>query len=221
MSDLPSTEGLARLVEAITPAPQPEAATPTAQEAVPVDLTYQQKLEALSLRFYQGMLWTPKAGDYYTTSRADLELYRVVAVEGGMVKTQYCDQSKSSAVSSWPEKEFTSEGFGPKRVWVPDFVLSAHPPQPSVSVAEAAVDAAYKALPPDAHGTIGSGEMERVLEAAFCAQFGATVNDALKRLVSVLDQHEGKGPLPDTALMFCWMAAQDVRAALRALKGDA
>ena len=109
-------------------------ATQTAQEAVPVDLTYQQKLEALSLRFYQGMLWTPKAGDYYTTSRADLELYRVVAVEGGMVKTQYCDQSKSSAVSSWPEKEFTSEGFGPKRVWVPDFVLSAHPPQPSASV---------------------------------------------------------------------------------------
>ena len=92
-----------------------------------VDLTYQQKLEALSLRFYQGMLWTPKAGDYYTTSRADLELYRVVAVEGGMVKTQYCDQSKSSAVSSWPEKEFTSEGFGPKRVWVPDFVLYAQP----------------------------------------------------------------------------------------------
>ena len=103
-----------------------------------MDLTYQQKLEALSLRFYQGMLWTPKAGDYYTTSRADLELYRVVAVEGGMVKTQYCDQSKSSAVSSWPEKEFTSEGFGPKRVWVPDFVLSAHPPQPSASVVEAA-----------------------------------------------------------------------------------
>ena len=113
------------------PAEQP------AGEAVPVDLTYQQKLEALSLRFYQGMLWTPKAGDYYTTSRADLELYRVVAVEGGMVKTQYCDQSKSSAVSSWPEKEFTSEGFGPKRVWVPDFVLSAHPPQPSASVVEA------------------------------------------------------------------------------------
>ena len=95
-----------------------------------------------------------------------------------------------------------------------------HPPQPSETVVEAAVDAAYKALPPDAHGTIGSGEMERVLEAAFCAQLGRPVNDALKRLVSVLDQHEGKGPLPDTALMFCWMAAQDVRAALRALKGS-
>lgn len=136
------------VAQTIPSAPQPEVATQTAQEAVPVDLTYQQKLEALSLRFYQGMLWTPKSGDYYTTSRADLELYRVVAVEGGMVKTQYCDQSKSSAVSSWPEKEFTSEGFGPKRVWVPDFVLSAQPPQPSVSVAEAAVRAPTKSGAP-------------------------------------------------------------------------
>ena len=114
------------------------AATPTAQEAVQVTLTYSQKLEALSLRFYQGMTWNPKAGDYYTTSRADLELYRVVKVEDGMVKTQYCDQRNTDAVASWPVEEFTSAGFGPKRVWVPDFVLSAHPPQPSVSVAEAA-----------------------------------------------------------------------------------
>ena len=134
-----------------------------------VDLTYQQKLEALSLMFYQGMLWTPKAGDYYTTSRADLELYRVVAVEGGMVKTQYCDQSKSSAVSSWPEKEFTSEGFGPKRVWVPDFVLSAHPPQPSAEnerltkerdEARAQVAAAYKAA-------------AKYLQSAACAKIRA------------------------------------------------
>ena len=95
-----------------------------------------------------------------------------------------------------------------------------HPPQPSETVVDAAVDAAYKALPPDAHGTIGSCEMERVLEAAFCAQLGRPVNDALKRLVSVLDQHEGKGPLPDTALMFCWMAAQDVRAALAQKGGE-
>ena len=111
------------------------AATPQpAGEAVPVALTYSQKLEALSLRFYQGMTWNPKAGDYYTTSRADLELYRVVEVEDGTVKTQYCDQRNTDAVASWPVEEFTSAGFGPKRVWVPDFVLSAHPPQPSVSV---------------------------------------------------------------------------------------
>ena len=101
-----------------------------------VALTYQQKLEALSLRFYQGMQWNPKAGDYYTTSRADLELYQVVEVENGTVKTRYCDQGKSDAVASWPVEEFTSAGFGPKRVYVPDFVLRAHPPQPSMSVAE-------------------------------------------------------------------------------------
>ena len=113
------------------------AATPQpAGEAVPVALTYSQKLEALSLRFYQGMTWNPKAGDYYTTSRADLELYRVVEVEDGTVKTQYCDQRNTDAVASWPVEEFTSAGFGPKRVWVPDFVLSAHPPQPSDTVAE-------------------------------------------------------------------------------------
>lgn len=127
------------ILAALTPAPQPEAATPTAQETVLVALTYQQKLEALSLRFYQGMQWNPKAGDYYTTSRADLELYQVVEVENGTVKTRYCDQGKSDAVASWPVEEFTSAGFGPKRVYVPDFVLRAHPPQPSVSVAEAAL----------------------------------------------------------------------------------
>lgn len=97
--------------------------------------------------------------------------------------------------------------------------FQTHPPQPSETVAEAAVEAAFKALPPDAHGTIGSGEMERVLEAAFRAQLGRPVNEALKRMVLVLDQNDEKGPIPDTALMFCWMAAQDVRAALRALKG--
>ena len=36
MTAPPSTEDLARLADAITPAPQPEAATPTAQEAVAV-----------------------------------------------------------------------------------------------------------------------------------------------------------------------------------------
>lgn len=89
-----------------------------------IRLTHQQKLEAISLRFYQGIKWTPKPGDYYTTSRADLELYQVVAVEGGQVKTRYCDTGKSTVISSWPVEEFLDAGFGPKRVWVPEFVLS-------------------------------------------------------------------------------------------------
>jgi hypothetical protein len=90
-----------------------------------ISLTYQQKLDALSLRFYQGLEWAPKAGNYYTTSRADLELYQVVKIEGGKVFTRYCDQEKSGAIAEWDEDSFTSGGFGPKRVWVPDFVLAA------------------------------------------------------------------------------------------------
>ena len=43
----------------------------------PVQLTEWQKIEAMALRFYSELQWVPKAGDYYTTSRADLELYRI------------------------------------------------------------------------------------------------------------------------------------------------
>lgn len=100
----------------------------------PVSLTAEQKLQALSLRFYQGLAWVPKAGDHYTTSRADLELYKVVSVEDGIVRTRYCD-NKTDTISSWPAEEFTSSGFGPKRVYVPDFVLSASP-QDAAKVAE-------------------------------------------------------------------------------------
>lgn len=86
-------------------------------------LTPEQKLEALAARFYQGMEWVPKAGDLYTTSRADLEVYRVVDVRDGIVTTEYTENG--AGVSVWPEHEFLIEGFGPKRVWVPPHILSA------------------------------------------------------------------------------------------------
>lgn len=86
-------------------------------------LTPKQKLEALSYRFYQAGQWTPQAGDFYTTSRADLELYQVVSVEGGIVRTRYTEGSDT--VSEWPETEFLTGGFGPKRVFVPEWVISA------------------------------------------------------------------------------------------------
>lgn len=84
-------------------------------------LTYQQKLDALAYRFYQGAAWEPKAGDFYTTSRADLELYQVVSVEGGVVRTRYTEGSDS--ISEWPEAEFLTGGFGPKRVFVPEWII--------------------------------------------------------------------------------------------------
>ena len=85
-------------------------------------LTHQQKLEALSYRFYQHGTWTPAAGDFYTTSRADLELYQIVAIESGLVTTRYTEGTET--ISSWPESEFITGGFGPKRVFVPPWVMS-------------------------------------------------------------------------------------------------
>jgi len=85
------------------------------------ELSAEEKLEALSLRFYQGLEWHPKAGDYYTTSRNDRELYQVVDVSDGVVRTRYT--AGSDTLSEWPVSEFQTESFGPKRVWVPDFVL--------------------------------------------------------------------------------------------------
>ena len=101
-----------------------------------VKLTYQQKLEALSYRFYQGGEWKPKAGDFYTTSRADLELYQVVSVEGGVVRTRFTEGT--DAISEWPEAGFLTEGFGPRRVLVPEWVICApSPPSPREKDSEA------------------------------------------------------------------------------------
>ena len=87
-----------------------------------MQLTPEQKLQAMQLRFYQGLVWEPKAGDLYTTSRADLELYRVVSVCEGVIRTEYT--TNQGIFSEWPEAEFLTEGFGPKRVFVPDWVIA-------------------------------------------------------------------------------------------------
>lgn len=84
-------------------------------------LTPSQKLEAMSLRFYQCLEWKPEAGHFYTTARNDLELYQVVEVTDTVVKTRYTEGS--DVISEWPKAEFTEAGFGPFRVWVPHFVL--------------------------------------------------------------------------------------------------
>tara|TARA_R110000824_G_scaffold304294_2_gene492121 strand:- start:373 stop:603 length:231 start_codon:yes stop_codon:yes gene_type:complete len=76
----------------------------------------------MAFRFYQDMEWVPKAGDLYTTSRADLEVYKVVSVENGMVTTEYTENG--TAASEWPLDEFTTKGFGPKRVFIPAHILS-------------------------------------------------------------------------------------------------
>ena len=44
---------------------------------------------------------------------------------------------------------------------------------------------------------------------------GASRQEGLIEVSPVMAQPGTKGPLPDTALMFCWLAAQNVRAVLR------
>lgn len=91
-------------------------------------LTPQQKMHALAHRFYQGARWEPKAGDYYTTSRADLELYQVVEVTDQHVRTRYTEGSDT--IATWPAAGFQTEGFGPMRVWVPQWVLDLNASEP-------------------------------------------------------------------------------------------
>ena len=84
-------------------------------------LTPIQKLHALSLRYYSDYKWEPEAGDYYTTCRSDLELYRIAKIENGIVYTEYTTQP--SLLSEWSESEFTTAGFGIRRVHVPSFIF--------------------------------------------------------------------------------------------------
>lgn len=84
-------------------------------------LTAEQKLQAMAHRFYQRAEWVPKAGDFYTSARADLELYQVVEVRDDVIVTEYTEGG--CGPSEWPVDEFLTKGFGPSRVWVPSWIL--------------------------------------------------------------------------------------------------
>lgn len=91
--------------------------------SAPVCLTPQQKLDALAFRFYSHQKWeNPKTGDYYTTARADLELYVIVGEDDEHVYTSYLPLG--GPTSTWRKDEFLDKGFGPCRVWVPPHVLA-------------------------------------------------------------------------------------------------
>jgi hypothetical protein len=88
---------------------------------MPEALTPMQKLHALSHRFYSGRGWAVTVGDYYTTSRADLELYKVVKIEDGKVFTTYLPEG--GPLAEWTFVGFTTDGFGPNRVYVPQWIF--------------------------------------------------------------------------------------------------
>lgn len=90
----------------------------------PTQLTERQKLQALAMKYYSSLKWSPKAGDYYTTARDDLELYQVIEATDTEIVTIYCDPEKSAEPSRWTRDEFLSpETFGAFRVYVHSCLL--------------------------------------------------------------------------------------------------
>lgn len=85
-------------------------------------LTLEEKLQALSSKYYDGLEWQPKKGDYYTTSRNDLELYQIVDENETTFFTSYLDEKKSPEPHEWSKQKFLQD-FGERRVYVPEFIL--------------------------------------------------------------------------------------------------
>lgn len=87
-------------------------------------LTFQQKLQALEHKYYHLQQWTPVAGDLYTTSRADLEVYEIVAVTDDAIHTKYTEGGDS--ITSWPIETFLAkETFGYARVHIPKWIINS------------------------------------------------------------------------------------------------
>lgn len=91
----------------------------------PTKLTEHQKLQAMAMKYYSGLKWEPKTGDYYTTCRDDLELYRVISAGDNEITTIYCDPEKQASPSIWLRSEFLAPNtFGVHRVWVHPCILA-------------------------------------------------------------------------------------------------
>jgi hypothetical protein len=89
----------------------------------PTSLTQWQKLQALSEKYYSYAVWNPRVGDYYTSSRADLELYQIVDEDDEYFYTIYCNNPNGER-AQWRKEEFTTEGFGLNRVFVHKAIMS-------------------------------------------------------------------------------------------------
>ena len=96
-------------------------------DVIATQLTERQKLQALADRFYNCVAnpWQPQKGDYYTTPRADLELYYIIAESEHHFFTVYCDTSKYGDgvnPAKWLKSEFLT-GFGENRIQVKPYIF--------------------------------------------------------------------------------------------------
>ncbi len=108
-------------------------------------ITDRQKLAAFAARFYQGMQWSPKVGDYYTMSRADNQLCRIVGEDekNFYITISWLDGKKSTHdPTPFGKSTFNTEGFGLNRVWCPEWIfeipdqLRAAPATPTLRLPE-------------------------------------------------------------------------------------
>ena len=88
-----------------------------------MELTLEQKLQALALKYYDGLVWNPKKGDYYTTSRNDTQLYQIVDEDDNYFYTNFCSKSFNTDNAQWPKKTFLKD-FGLRRVYVPIEIIT-------------------------------------------------------------------------------------------------
>lgn len=92
-------------------------------------VTIEQKFLAMKLRYYDNQEWSPYVGDYYTSTRDDFELYKIIGTSYDNYLTQYCDPLKQSDQPGyWNQKQFTTHGFGEKRLWIPNWILFPESP---------------------------------------------------------------------------------------------
>lgn len=65
--------------------------------------------------------------------------------------------------------------------------------------------------------------MAQLEDAKAARALVGALREAVEGLLAVLDRNDKKGPIPDVEMMFCWLAAQEVRAAFRKIapKGEA
>jgi len=88
-------------------------------------LTCQQKLHCMAVKYFQNYEWIPKAGDYFTTARADLKLFQITRIDGRDVFTINTAETESLE-DRHDLAGFSCFGQGSIRVYVPDFILEAN-----------------------------------------------------------------------------------------------
>jgi hypothetical protein len=98
------------------------AATRRARQAA---FTLPHKMQALAYRFYDGVSdWQPQVGDFYTLTRTGTELFQITRIDEGNVWISNCQNYPDGESGSFALAGFTTDGFGPRRVHVPGFILA-------------------------------------------------------------------------------------------------